>query len=382
MGLDFVDLKLRVEQSFGVTLEPEDYGGIPRPGGSWAEPKTKVGDLLEIVLRKRRQLAREGDAASLRELAIADVRRALVAILQRSDAAIEPEDGLAGLLDKRRRRAVWRELRRRLGKRLPTLEWDVLSERVVWWSCCLVLTAAAAAAGVYWAVIEAESTVSLVFSIVVVSACAFMPGAIGATLFVSLPWWLRRRLPPHVVSVADLGAAVLALNRDRYVQQHGDPGDEDVWPSLRILVADVLGVPVERVTPEADLDPRPGSQLGRGDHFAADQVVRRLPAADQVGLAVADQHFGGQRLGVVVRAHHEAVGSGALDHQVVAHARPRAARGWQTKPPSSWVKMSPDSHSGPPTITSMQRRDSVLPSAGDDRHRMIRRRRGSAGPGC
>ena len=65
-----------------------------------------------------------------------------------------------------------------------------------------------------------------------------------------------------------------------------------------------------------------------GNHFARHQIVERLPAADQLGCTTFDEHFGRQRLGVVVRAHHEAVGAGPFDDQQVADRGGRqAARG-------------------------------------------------------
>ena len=99
-----------------------------------------------------------------------------------------------------------------------------------------------------------------------------------------------------------------------------------------------------------------------GNALAAHQIRLTLPGSYQMRRTVPHQHLGRQRLRVVVRAHHESVGPGALDHQQIADRGPGRRRG-ATKPPSSCVKMSPDSHSGPPTITSCSRRR-VSPSAG------------------
>jgi len=252
MGLDFVALTMRVKESFGVDVEPDDFRlDSDAPSGK-QNLRTKVGDLLEVILRKRQSLARREGDVGLRELAVADVRRAMAEVLERPVEAIDADEQLESLVHKHRRRAVWRQLARRLRKRLPGLELEYVSERAVWWAVCLPLTAAAAAAGIWWIRDDPGSLASRWLAFVMISVAAFLPGVIGATAFLSLPWWLRRRLPRHVASVDDLGAAVLGLNRDRYVQEHGDRND-DVWPSLRILVADVLDVPVERVTLDADL---------------------------------------------------------------------------------------------------------------------------------
>jgi len=252
MGLDFVELTMRVKESFGVDVEPEDFRlDSDAPSGK-QNLRTTVGDLLEVILRKRQSLARREGDVGLRELAVADVRRALAEVLERPVDAIAPHGQLESLVDKHRRRAIWRRLARRLRKRLPRLELEYVSERAVWWTICLLLTAATAAAGIWWISDDPGGSVSRWLAFIMISAAASLPGALGAAAFVSLPWWLRRRLPKHVASVEDLGAAVLGLNRDRYVHEHGDR-DDDVWPSLRILVADVLDVPVERVTLDADL---------------------------------------------------------------------------------------------------------------------------------
>ncbi len=252
MGLDFVELTMRVKESFGVAVEPDDFrfGSDSRAG--WQGLRTTVGDLLEVILRKRQSLARHDGDVGLRELAVADVRRALAEVLERPLEAIAPGEKLELLVDRHRRRSIWRRLARRLRKRLPRLELDYVSERALWWTTCLLFTGPTAAAGIWWISNDPGSPASRWFAFVMISIAAFMPGAIGATAFVSLPWWLRRRLPKHITSVEDLGAAVLGLNRNRYVHEYGDR-DDDVWPSLRVLVADVLDVPVERVTPDADL---------------------------------------------------------------------------------------------------------------------------------
>ena len=77
-----------------------------------------------------------------------------------------------------------------------------------------------------------------------------------------------------------------------------------------------------------ELELREATSLRRESISPRDQIVERLPGANQMGFAVANQHFGRQRLAVVVGAHHEAVGAGDFDHQILAHfgrrQRPRA----------------------------------------------------------
>ena len=63
------------------------------------------------------------------------------------------------------------------------------------------------------------------------------------------------------------------------------------------------------------------------DRLAADQVFKRLTAADELGLAGVEEHFGRQGLRVVVRAHREAIGAGAADHQQIADVGRRASGG-------------------------------------------------------
>ena len=89
-------------------------------------------------------------------------------------------------------------------------------------AAALLLTAALTAAGIWWIRDDPGGPVSRWFAFVMISVAAFLPGAMGAAAFLSVPWWLRRRLPKHVASVEDLGVAVLGLNRDRYVHEHGD----------------------------------------------------------------------------------------------------------------------------------------------------------------
>ena len=107
MGLDFVELTMRVKESFGVAVEPDDFRFGPVARGGRQEIRPTVGVLLDVILRKRQSLSRlEGDGG-LRELAVADVRRGLAELLERPVDAIGPEAKLESLLDRRRRRVLW-----------------------------------------------------------------------------------------------------------------------------------------------------------------------------------------------------------------------------------------------------------------------------------
>src|SRR5688572_24778324 len=55
------------------------------------------------------------------------------------------------------------------------------------------------------------------------------------------------------------------------------------------------------------------------DSLAADQVVERLPLANQMRLAVDDQNFRRQWLRVVIRGHDKAIGSSAFDYEIIAN---------------------------------------------------------------
>src|SRR4029079_12457574 len=61
--------------------------------------------------------------------------------------------------------------------------------------------------------------------------------------------------------------------------------------------------------------------------FAPNDVLECLPFADQMGSAVTDQHFGRQRLAVVVAAHHIAIGSGDLEAEQFSHLGRRQLAG-------------------------------------------------------
>ncbi len=51
----------------------------------------------------------------------------------------------------------------------------------------------------------------------------------------------------------DLAKSVLALSRKHFVELCQSDSDDDVWDSLRFIIADVLAVDAGRVTKEADL---------------------------------------------------------------------------------------------------------------------------------
>ena len=199
MGLDLLDIAYRIEKSFGIRFDVRellgDWTGEPPPLG----PSIKVGDVYNLILEKRKALNLPEGAGQLELLALADVRLALSRVLNVPPETIRPEDRLSRLLPLDQRRRQWRRLRRQfkgLGP-LRARRWGFcLSGRFVW----------------------------------------------------------PDRIPPEVRTVERLAKTHLARNRRHYVDkcQQAD-SDEDVWYTLRVIIADALAVDVKEVTREADL---------------------------------------------------------------------------------------------------------------------------------
>lgn len=222
MGLELVELVMEVEETFGIIVSDE------------AAPELQtVGQLHDYILecRRRTQQQRCPTGPVFR-----DVRRVLTETTSLPRQAIRPATELKTILPPRIRRQVWKRLKlqvpgRLRGLRLPFRLGPVLA------GGCLV-------AGVVGAVMLAP-LVGFVHALVLAGMATV--AMLLVSFFVTRPFALA--FPHGVATVGDAARATLPPGYEMAVKQQMT--DEEVWEKLQKIVADILGVKVEKVTPSA-----------------------------------------------------------------------------------------------------------------------------------
>jgi acyl carrier protein len=221
MGLDTVELVMKVEEAFGLTIPDQD-----------AEKIQTVGDLYHYVQAELGgpPMATPG---CLSAAAFYRLRRQLMGRFRVERRRIRPGSALDDLVPKARRREAWRQLGEAVGWRLPELarpDW-------VWAAWPASVVGLAAVEVVDWG-----------------RWAAFAPEAAGGLLvglvFGSIPMtaaflWLTRPLAT-VLPAADLrGLIPMILGSNSGVFRVNNPhgwNARDVWDALVAIVADQAGV--------------------------------------------------------------------------------------------------------------------------------------------
>ncbi len=222
MGLELVELVMEVEETFGIIVSDE------------AAPQLQtVGQLHGYILECRRQTQQHRCPTGH---VCRDVRRVLTETTSVPRQAIRPSTELKTILPPRIRRRVWKRLQQEVPGRLRGL---CLPFRLgpVLAGCCLL-------AGVVTAAMIVP-LVGLVHAMVLGGTATV--AMLLLAFFVTRPFALA--FPHGVVTVGDVARATLPPGFEVAIKQQMT--DEEIWVKLQKIVADTLGVKVEKVTPSA-----------------------------------------------------------------------------------------------------------------------------------
>lgn len=224
MGLDVVELVMRVEETFEITIEDEE-----------AEQTATIGQFYALVLRK---LGFDHPERCLSSVAFYQTRRALMDVCGTPRRAVAPATALESCLPLADRRSHWQQLGQRLDMTLPELQ------RPAWVKNGIGLTAVACLLG-------AVVTRSLAFSPVtwagLLVSASLLPLAMNrATTRLAV------HLPANCATMRQTVQRVMQAKFGVYRQERG-AGKQEIWQTLRAVVADELSVDIERVTPEAHI---------------------------------------------------------------------------------------------------------------------------------
>lgn len=229
MGLDGVELVMEVEATFSVVIDDRD-----------AEKLLKVGDLHRYVL-ERLGAELPDEPGCLSAVVFNRLRRALGQALDVDRKRVRPEVAVESLVPADSRPDAWRRLGAALGLALPQLERPE-------WVYAVVVPA--------WG-LGTVSTVGLVVNLFLyrenqlVTSTEFTTFAVagfGLAIAVELATRpLERRLPRGCETVRGLVEAVLARNFAHLRAERRRWNPDDVWTTLRRLVAEQAGVDPETV---------------------------------------------------------------------------------------------------------------------------------------
>lgn len=228
MGLDVLELVLEVEKTFSITVDERDGPTL-----------ATVGDLHRYVLER---LGPEDRAGCLSNVAFYRLRRALTDTFGFDRARVRPETSVETLLPRGSRPDDWRRLRASLGLTLPALERPGWVYHVVLpaWVVGILTTA-------YLLVILVIDREGLFYNrepLVATAVVGFLV-AVGVELATRR---LERLLPPGCESVRGLVEALVSLNFARLLSSQRRWTRDDVWTTVRGLVARQFQLPPDEVT--------------------------------------------------------------------------------------------------------------------------------------
>jgi acyl carrier protein len=222
MGLELVEMVMEVEETFGVIVSDEAASQI-----------RTVGQLHGYILDYRKREIQQGCATGR---VFRDIRRVLTAATSKPKQAIRPSTELKALLPPLTRRRVWKRLEQELPGRLRGLRLPFRLGPIMAGVCVM--------AGVLGAAII---TPHVGFGHAVVLGGTATLATLLLVFFITLPFAMA--FPRGVVTVGDLAIAALPPGYENAVKQQMT--DEEVWEKLQKIVAEVLIVKLEDITPSA-----------------------------------------------------------------------------------------------------------------------------------
>jgi acyl carrier protein len=230
MGMDVIELVMKIEDSFNIQIPDDDY----------AELRT-VGDLYEYLVKKK------GDAVvqpgrprvCLTMMAFSLLRPALQAVANVPRRSIRPMTSIETLTPRSRRRTDWETMRSLAELKFPALR------RPAWLVSVLAATCVAAVMlVVYGLATVIPTTMAWTFGLAVVA-----PLLLIALARITRP--CATLLPANCGTVGGLAHMVLAMNHLALQERYQGFGTDDIKGTLWCIISEVLAVPPEEITYES-----------------------------------------------------------------------------------------------------------------------------------
>lgn len=209
------------------------------------------------MLDKRGQRKARQPSASLEDRALEEVRLVLATVLDVPGERIGENVSLEELLPQPRRNRLWRTLKKHLRMNLMSLKARGKWYGPAWLTSFVAMISIAVTmqSVLFWSMLRQDVVIDSLLAIlwIVAVVLTVAVSAILTNALLALPIWFTWEVPKGLHTVGDLSQSVLALNRDHFVELCGSDPDDDVWESLRFIIADALAVDPELVTKEANL---------------------------------------------------------------------------------------------------------------------------------
>jgi len=236
MGLDFVEIVLDTEKTFGVELSEEDIEQLPREGD------ITVGDLYSLVLKKLhlRDVGRHD--VRLNYHLWEGIRRVIESVTNVPLERIQLKTPLETLFPRETRRATWEALRRASPYRIPTLDYPKVVRR-------LGLTLAAAVVLIEQLGIWPIAGPKWLWPVLGILGIWMVSETYLKVLWICAP--LRTSFPSRMTTVKDLCRTVLGANYEDVCRDLEIPMDDRclaVWSQLTRMLAEQLGVDADTIT--------------------------------------------------------------------------------------------------------------------------------------
>lgn len=220
MGLDVVELVMRIEEEFAITIEDEEASFIET-----------VGQLHFCVLGK---LGLTAPHDCISSATFYQLRRALVSSSGSSRRSIRPSTPTELLLSSLNRRQQWRTLSDTTGAKLPALE------RPKWMITALRSAACLFAVSAFWLWLTAPFAPAILLT-----ECLIFAGICKWSQLYAV------QLPADCATVGGLSKTMLKLNYGMNVEKEKTWVERAVWDKLRDILVDELGAQPDAITPEA-----------------------------------------------------------------------------------------------------------------------------------
>ena len=235
VGLELVEIAIEVEETFGIAL----------PDVRASELRT-VGELHECIVGI---LGQDLDETSVAQIVLDKLRNALTSVSGGAAGSINAGTRLSTLLPRFGRKGDWKRLEESLDLPLPPLVRPRLLSTIavivaipLGWICGLL------------AILLSDPPKSGLLA-----ALAAILGLVCGLLAILAFWlvgrWLTSPLatswPRGIRTVGDLSQTILQMHYGIVVRREYGFSRDEVWCILQEIVAGVLGIDRERVTPEA-----------------------------------------------------------------------------------------------------------------------------------
>jgi acyl carrier protein len=232
MGLDAVEIVLRTEDEFSITLGDEEV----------AATRT-VREFYQLVLSKL-----DTTPACASSQAFYRTRRAIVECLGITRRSVRPTTHFESILPAERRPSIWKQIGDAAKLTLPRLQYTATwKSRFIWIGICVATAIVALSfAAVTWL------GIGFAFSFGVGAVLWILILGITDTALLQKADFLRTELP--CATVGDLSLMVLTLNQSEFdvaAEKRQKMTHEDVWLRVVHIIADQQGLEPDEILPDA-----------------------------------------------------------------------------------------------------------------------------------